>query len=64
MRDDQGRNHSMWGSKTRLAGALHTGFTGRLGMWSCGRCREFKAHQICGLREKMIILSFAKDSKA
>lgn len=29
-----------------------------------GGCREFKAHQICGLRKKMIILSFDKDSKA
>lgn len=29
-----------------------------------GADAEFKAHQICGLRKKMIILSFDKDSKA
>lgn len=33
-------------------------------VWGGGGCREFKAHQVCGLRKKMIILSFDKDSKA
>ena len=36
----------------------------RGGVGTAGDNREFKAHQICGLRKKRIILSFDKDSKA